>query len=606
MNKKISKTLAASLAIAVTLTNNTVLCFAADANTKKEENVYATLSGDGTVNGIYVVNSYDLNDNTNIIDYGNYSSIKNLTSDKEVLVDNDKVTVPANKGKFYYQGNLDSKNMPWNISIKYVLDGNEISADELGGKTGKLQIFISIKENTLVDSTFFDNYLMQVSLTLDTDICENIVADGSTVANIGRTKQLIYNIMPGKEKNIEISVDVTAFSMDPMSFKGIESTFDISGDSLDKTMITDETSKITDAATSLNNGAKAVSDGVNSLSSGSNKIEDALKSLDGNSSSLTKGSTQVLNALNELNIELEKISLDTSSLSKLVTASSEVRNAIDAITLGMGALDEALDYTSVNNIIWENISNETGGQVSKDQKEMLEAAINGEEVLNQIALLPDGELKNAIITYVKAAQGYVAMDNAYEVGLKTYFETVKGSAESQSGSAYLAASLKQLSSSYMELDNAIQALGNLSTLMDKMEILKASINTLAKEYATLDSGITSYANGVGAILSGYGELESGINSLQTGTKQLEEGTSQFKNETSDLDGLVDEKIDSMIESIVGGIFEKVSFVSDKNTNIDSVQFVIVTDSIEKPEIEKVEVKEETPSFWQKLKSLFIK
>ena len=68
---------------------------------------------------------------------------------------------------------------------------------------------------------------------------------------------------------------------------------------------------------------------------------------------------------------------------------------------------------------------------------------------------------------------------------------------------------------------------------------------------------------------------------------------------------VSEKIDSMTSSVTGSGAETVSFVSDKNTNIASVQFVIKTAAIEGEDtvISDV-VEEETLTFRQKLLQLF--
>lgn len=38
------------------------------------------------------------------------------------------------KGKFYYQGDLDSAKIPWDVDILYELDGEEIDAKDLAGK----------------------------------------------------------------------------------------------------------------------------------------------------------------------------------------------------------------------------------------------------------------------------------------------------------------------------------------------------------------------------------------------------------------------------------------------------------------------------------------
>lgn len=51
----------------------------------------------------------------------------------------------------------------------------------------------------------------------------------------------------------------------------------------------------------------------------------------------------------------------------------------------------------------------------------------------------------------------------------------------------------------------------------------------------------------------------------------------------------------------------ISFVSDKNENVNSVQFVIKTAAIEKEEVAEVVAEEETPTgFFQKLLALFRK
>lgn len=55
----------------------------------------------------------------------------------------------------------------------------------------------------------------------------------------------------------------------------------------------------------------------------------------------------------------------------------------------------------------------------------------------------------------------------------------------------------------------------------------------------------------------------------------------------------------------GSDADVVSFVSDKNTNVDSVQFVIKAAAVEKAEIAASAAAEEAPlTFWQKLLRLF--
>ena len=59
--------------------------------------------------------------------------------------------------------------------------------------------------------------------------------------------------------------------------------------------------------------------------------------------------------------------------------------------------------------------------------------------------------------------------------------------------------------------------------------------------------------------------------------------------------------------MTGSDSETESFVSEKNENVTSVQFVIKTDAVEIPKDEPVkEEKKEKVSFWQKIVRLFKK
>ena len=61
----------------------------------------------------------------------------------------------------------------------------------------------------------------------------------------------------------------------------------------------------------------------------------------------------------------------------------------------------------------------------------------------------------------------------------------------------------------------------------------------------------------------------------------------------------------MISSATGSDVEITSFVSEKNTNVKSVQFVIQTEAIEIAEtVDVAPVVEEKLNFWQKLLRLF--
>lgn len=111
--------------------------------------------------------------------------------------------------------------------------------------------------------------------------------------------------------------------------------------------------------------------------------------------------------------------------------------------------------------------------------------------------------------------------------------------------------------------------------------LQSGAGQLADNTLTLQNGSKSLAEGAAA-------LKDGTKEMKEDTKELSDDTDEFQSETADLDTKISDKISDTIDDMTGKDVETVSFVSEKNTNIESVLFVIKT-----PAIQKEEVKEET-------------
>ena len=116
-------------------------------STPKEEVIYVSLNGDGSVKEIYVVNIFELDKDGKIIDYGKYESIRNMTTTDELGYSNSTVTVDAKAGKLYYEGRLKSNVIPWNISIKYYMNDKEYSAKDIAGKSGDFRLELVVTKN---------------------------------------------------------------------------------------------------------------------------------------------------------------------------------------------------------------------------------------------------------------------------------------------------------------------------------------------------------------------------------------------------------------------------------------------------------------------------
>ena len=627
------------------------ISLAATKSSEKEEVIYANLTSSGDIEKIYAVNIFEDKD---IVDYGVYETVKNMNTMDKINYSNGKITIQNSEDKLYYQGIMkQNTEMPWTIKVRYKLDGVEYAPSELAGKSGKLEISISIKENKNCKKNFFENYALQTVVQLDTNLCENIKSDEATMANVGGLKQLTYTILPGNEKDIKITSDVTDFEMSEIQVNGINLNLGLDKDSIDTSSLTGELDKLKDAvndlddgANELNDGAKKLDDGAVTLTDGIKTIQDGLDQLNSKSSSLTSGSSEVLSALKTIQSSLNNVSTSSKDLKQLSSASTSIKSGIDSLVNGLKIVDSSIDtynsslkkagLNSASELAQKNKQAISALGITSTQRKLYSAYTSGgsqavSAELAKLAQAGDSEAvalykqvsagnTDAVTQYVQAAGKLISVetllkaDASYIEGSSKLINGIDAQMSTSSGQTTLMSGAVSLQTNYKKFDASIQDLvSSLNNLMANMTQLKSGINKLTDNYATLDSGIKEYTSAVNKITNGYSkvyegalDLVSGTHSLYKGTTELTDGTGEFKGETSDLDSKVDDEVDSMIDNFAGGDFEVESFVSDKNTDVDSVQFVIKTEAIKKEEVKVEEEKTEELNFWQKLLNLFRK
>ena len=627
------------------------ISLAATKSSEKEEVIYANLTSSGDIEKIYAVNIFEDKD---IVDYGVYETVKNMNTMDKINYSNGKITIQNSEDKLYYQGIMkQNTEMPWTIKVRYKLDGVEYAPSELAGKSGKLEISISIKENKNCKKNFFENYALQTVVQLDTNLCENIKSDEATMANVGGLKQLTYTILPGNEKDIKITTDVTDFEMSEIQVNGINLNLGLDKDSIDTSSLTGELDKLKDAvndlddgANELNDGAKKLDDGAVTLTDGIKTIQEGLDQLNSKSSSLTSGSSEVLSALKTIQSSLNNVSTSSKDLKQLSSASTSIKSGIDSLVNGLKIVDSSIDtynsslkkagLNSASELAQKNKQAISALGITSTQRKLYSAYTSGgsqavSAELAKLAQAGDSEAvalykqvsagnTDAVTQYVQAAGKLISVetllkaDASYIEGSSKLINGIDAQMSTSSGQTTLMSGAVSLQTNYKKFDASIQDLvSSLNNLMANMTQLKSGINKLTDNYATLDSGIKEYTSAVNKITNGYSkvyegalDLVSGTHSLYKGTTELTDGTGEFKGETSDLDSKVDDEVDSMIDNFAGGDFEVESFVSDKNTDVDSVQFVIKTEAIKKEEVKVEEEKTEELNFWQKLLNLFRK
>lgn len=261
----------------------------------KDESIYASLDYDGTVRSIEVVNrATGITAGETLTDYGAYGDITNLTNEIAPGV-SDTVTWELGgdpPSEFYYQGTVD-KSLPYTVAIRYTLDGDAVTGDALAGKSGRFTIRMDIAPNAACPEQVRENLMVQASVSLDSETCRYIQADGSTLVVMGGYINLNYTVLPGKEASYTIAMDVEDFVMQGITFNLIPYENILPGD------FRDDIDELTDGFTTMADAMDEMIDGTADLRDGMSDLTEALGDMDTGLADLNDGAVEFASGMND-------------------------------------------------------------------------------------------------------------------------------------------------------------------------------------------------------------------------------------------------------------------------------------------------------------------
>lgn len=605
---------------------------------EKEEVIYVTLDASGELVSAYAVNSFPGGE---ITDYGDYDSVRVLNTGDEIEYKGGIVNITTDAKRIYYQGGLKKVELPWDISLTYRLDGKAVTAEEIAGKSGEVEIRFTVTQNEKCTGTFYDDYALQASFTLPGDVFGDISAPDATVAAVGADRQLTYTLLPGEGIDTLITATAENFSLPAVSINGIHLNLNVD---VNSDGIKDQVGQLVDAAGRLNSGASALYsgsqelqtgasgllDGSESLQSGIAELDagvaelqdglivmrDGLNELYASSGDLTSGAGQVYSGLAQVEAALDALDVDTSQIELLVTSAQALADGAQSAYDGAVALRNALSTSALDSALAANGSTYTLSGLAQANLEAINElsqyaslfeSVNMGQAYNDLVALLNGNasMLNGVSLYITAV-GTEA--DALVSGLG---ELSAGCSEFNSAVIELSSTVSGLLSQLVQLQTAIAQLTDGSAeLAYGVDAYTAGVAQLVDGFGSVMSGVSALAEGSSELLSGSGELSagaaelySGVAELANGAQSMANGASALNSETSSLD--VQAEIDSLLADIGGSMEAPVSFVDSRNGTIRAVQFVIQTEEISAPaEVAPPEPAAEEQSFWDKLLNLF--
>lgn len=610
MKKRTLGALALALCFALSLIAVPAAAADAPAATGAEEVIYAKLDAAGEPLSAYAVVALNGDAGESVTHYGAYTAVENLTDTSALTYEDGAVTATIPEGgRLYYQGTLESFELPWDIAIGYELDGRSISPAELGGQSGALEMSLSVKPNGNAPGAFADEMMLQITVTLDASLCKNISAGGATVANAGGDKTLAFTVLPGAEAEYTVTADVEDFTMAGLTIAGVN--YDIASAMGDTAEITDGVGQMTDAISQLSDGASQLASGAGSLRSGAGSFGSGLSTLSAGSAELVAGSEQIAGALAQISASLPGAGAGADA-EAAAAAAAGAQSAGAGMTLDLSALaqlpaglEQAADGLEQAGAALAQLAEGYGAAypaLAQAVEAIPEPSVSEEDIGALMALAPDNAALAALVANYQAAQTVKAVWAQASAAFEAVQDNLPALAEGVNSAA---ASLRQTA---QQISAAMSATGGQIDLSGLLQ-LTSGLSQLAQSYSAFHEGLVSYAGGVDALSANWSSVYSGISSLASGAGELSDGVAALDEETSKIPELIDELTGGSAEDESADASAQASFLDGRNGDTASVQFVIMTEGISEPEAEAepAPAEEEQGFFaelWDRIVALF--
>ena len=559
-------------ALSMLLVNSGMVLYAKDDETVKDETVYAMLNSDGSVDQ-EIVSSWLHNDNgiRNIKEQLDLSNVKNVKSDEKPEVSGKTYTWNADSNDIYYEG-TSTKTVQ--VRVTYKLDGKEISGKDLIGKSGKLEIHISLKNtqsktvNVNGRQTRIHPFYMGAGvLDLSTDHFSNVKCENGKVLSEGNNTMVAFISVPGLQDTLEscgvtgakelpmqdditITCEAKDFELGPIMFA---MTPEVPVDKLKDINSMDDLTKgldeLTNASAQLLNGTSQLSEGtatfqgkMQELVNGVPTLTNGVSALKNGTQELVSGSTRLYSGLQNLHTGMNQAKKGTAKLNKATDGLGTLVSGVDEINTNMQALAKGLQdgsnelNASLSDEMLKNLTDGLGNvsalqeMFEKDQQHVaqaaadLEAALTSTDVDNAAGKLGEtaeylkkkafndkGEVVDA-----EAAQALKSLKSAddYLLNYKT---------QATASAVNLQKQLTQLQTDSANLKNLSDMADSAAEMLPKLSSFKASLNTASQGAQQLARGTQQLSEKSSSLL----ELKKGISTLDSSMTTAVGGSSEL-------------------------------------------------------------------------------
>lgn len=600
-----------------------------NTDSDKDETVYVIADAAGNKQDVIVSEWLKNTDGeATIKDSSNLTDIENVKGDETFTENNGELVWKADGNSIYYQGKSEEQ-VPVEVKVTYYLDDQEITPDQLAGKSGKVKMRFEYVNNSK-SGDVYTPFLMATGMILSNDKFSNIKVENGQVVNDGNNSIVVGMGMPGLQDSLdlqkldveipdyfEVTADCTDFSLD-MTMT-VASTGFLSKDSDNKDLkgaesdINELVDTYSEGMNSLVSGIKDYTDGVSSMSDGISRVKTGADDLYKGSLTLAQGVDSATTGAGTLKAAFEGDNGVLSGSKQISDGLAKLNKAVKGINLPTKTELSDKEKSAIKTTITNNITNNLTANKDKIAASVDKDAVSAEAQKNGQAAAPS---KDAVIKEAQAAapststvaseasgqfatyfQKFVsayaqmtgsqpddatlaalqgafatAYGDVYGAAYKSGYGTAYGTAyQSAYGTAYVEGYKSGYATAYQDgiSYGANLVLGKLSSFSSQLTTLKTSVGKLATGASTLNSGLQKVYSGTKDLYTGMVKLNGGAGSLSKGANTLKEGAGTLKDGATKLTDASGDLKDGS-KQLSDGTDKIVDAVNDAENDLDSL------------------------------------
>lgn len=636
MNKKLNGITKKGLSVglcAALLISQGMTAFATGKEVAKDENVFVILNEDGTVEK-QIVSDWLHSDSglSGVSDKSSLKNITNLKSDTMPTVNGEDLFWNTAETDIYYQGNSD-KTPPVTAEISYTLDKKPITAKELQGKSGKVEITVKLKNNEKTDTviggknrTVYTPFAAAVVCDFANNTFSNICAEESSILTEGTNQVVSFISFPGLEENFDgilndelkdlkshlkdtftITADVKDFAMPQIIIAAATNLGDLKNVSTIPEFDTlfDGLDKLKAATDSLTQGTDLLSQAAAQFDEKMGVFQDSYQTFDDGLVQACAGAQDLSAGISKLDTAAAVLKTEVST--ELVPALQQSAPLQQQLSDKMAVLKKQLSQLKLPDMSAVQAQLTVAINTVCDASSDATIQITTGKTYNDLS-----PMQQAMLT---AAKNQIKQEAGKQIG--TMMAGIDMNA------------LAQLKSTLMEIDGLSQqmmgavtaltsALYSPSDDLNNPQTLAGAIVALSVGADKLDSGAKTYTSGLGQLSGASSTIADAIYQFKNATGALSEKAGELNQ---GMDAYANQGISKIADTkLIDDIKTAVEIKDQMQKQADAyntytgavgsmsskVRFVMKTHEIEKQQVVQPTESQTTEKvgFWQRVANLF--